>query len=144
MIKEAIRQDMYTAMKNQDHNKKDILSFMLGNIQKVEKDKNVILSDDEVISVIRKEIKQREETLEYAKKAESQNIIDECNFAINTLNQYVPQMMDENAIKDFLSTVFVNIDPIKSNKGKIMKEVSALKGKADMKMVSQLVDKNLK
>lgn len=144
MIKETIKQDMYTAMKNQDHDRKNILSFMLGNIQKVEKDKKTILSDDEVVSVIRKEIKQREETLSYAQKAENQNMIDECNFAIDTLNQYVPQMMDEDAIKDFLSTVFVNIDPIKSNKGKIMKEVSALKGKADMKMVSQLVDKNLK
>lgn len=32
MIKELIKQDMYSAMKNQDHEKKDILSFMLGNI----------------------------------------------------------------------------------------------------------------
>lgn len=32
MIKELIKQDMYSAMKNQDHEKKDILSFTLGNI----------------------------------------------------------------------------------------------------------------
>ena len=143
MIKETIRQDMYTAMKEQNHEKKDILSFMLGNIQKVEKDKNNLLSDDEVASIIRKEIKQREETLSYAQKANNQSTIDECNFAIQLLNQYVPQMMDENSIGAFLDKVFENIEPIKANKGKIMKETSTLKGKADMKIVSQMVDNRL-
>ena len=143
MIKEVIKQDMYTAMKAQNHEKKDILSFMLGNIQKVEKDKNKVLSDDEVASIIRKEIKQREETLDYALKANNEFIINECNFAIQLLNQYVPQMMNEDSISAFLDKVFENIEPIKSNKGKIMKKTSTLKGKADMKVVSQMVDSRL-
>lgn len=43
----------------------------------------------------------------------------------------------------FLGGVFEEIEPIKNNKGRIMKECSKLRGKADMKLVAQLVDKVL-
>ena len=56
------------------------------------------------------------------------------------LKAFVPEMMSEEEIKAYLNKVLEDIQPVKSNKGKIMKAMSALKGKADMKLISKIVD----
>ena len=142
-LKETIRQNMYSAMKEKRQEDKSCYSMMLDTILKVEKEKKKELTDDEVVVLIQKQIKQCNETLEYAKKNNSEDIIKSTENEIALLTVFLPKMLTEEEINMFLDGVFKEIEPIKNNKGHIMKECSKLRGKADMKLVAQLVDKVL-
>ena len=142
-LKETIRQNMYSAMKEKRKEDKSCYSMMLDTIIKVEKEKKKELTDDEVVVLIQKQIKQCNETLEYAKKNNSEDIIKSTENEIALLTVFLPKMLTEEEINMCLDGVFEEIEPIKNNKGRIMKECSKLRGKADMKLVAQLVDKVL-
>lgn len=142
-LKDTIRQNMYSAMKEKRQEDKSCYSMMLDTILKVEKEKKKELTDDEVVVLIQKQIKQCNETLEYAKKNNSEDIIKNTENEIALLTVFLPKMLTEEEINMFLDGVFKDIEPIKNNKGRIMKECSKLRGKADIKLVAQLVDKIL-
>lgn len=140
MIKENIRNNMYASMKANNKENKLVYAMMLDTIQKAEKTQLRELSDNEVVPLIQKQIKQCKETLSYAEKANNADIISKTKNEIALLNEFLPQMMSEEEIKMFIDSVCETIEPIKNNKGKFMKECSQLRGKADMKLVAQIVD----
>ena len=142
-IKNTIRENMNQARKNNDALSKKVYSIALDAITKAEKNALHEFTDGETISVINKEIKQYNETLGFAITANNSSLINEIQSSIEILSQFVPKMMDENEIKMYLDGVLEDIEPIKNNKGKIMKAMSALKGKADMKLVAKIVDETL-
>ena len=139
-IKTEIRNNMYAAMKANNKDNKQVYALMLENIQKAEKTVLREFDDNEVIPLIQKQIKQCKETLEYAEKANNKTIINQTKNEITLLSEFLPQMMSEHEIGLFLDSVFEEIEPIRNNKGMIMKECSKLRGKADMKLVAQIVD----
>lgn len=75
--------------------------------------------------------------------ADRQDIIDECNYTIKVLEEYAPEMMDENKIKEVIEEVIkeLSIDtPSVSDKGKIMKVLMPkVKGKADGGLVNKIL-----
>lgn len=139
-LKDTIRQNMYLAMKAKNAEDKRVYALMLDVIQKAEKDKKKEFTDDEVVPLIQKQIKQTNETLEFAKKGNANVLISQCENEIKLLSAFLPEMMSEDEIKMFIDSIGETIEPIKNNKGKYMKECSKLRGKADMKLVAQIVD----
>lgn len=140
MIKENIRNNMYASMKANNKENKLVYAMMLDNIQKVEKAQLRELSDNEIIPLIQKQIKQCKETLSYAEKANNVDIVSKTKNEIELLNQFLPQMMSEEEIKMFVDAIGETIEPLKKNKGLYMRECSKLRGQADMKLVAQIVD----
>lgn len=139
-IKDTIRDDMNKARKNNDALSKRVYSMALDAIMKAEKNAMHDFTDEEIVVILNKEIKQYNETLEFAVKANNSSLIQEIQSSIEMLKAFVPEMMSEEEIKTYLNKVLEDIQPVKSNKGKIMKSMSALKGKADMKLISKIVD----
>lgn len=139
-IKTEIRNNMYASMKANNKEDKQVYAMMLDNIQKAEKTALREFDDNEVIPLIQKQIKQCKETLEYAEKANNEVIINQTKNEIALLNKFLPQMMSEEEIKFFVNSVCETVEPIKNNKGLFMRECSKLRGKADMKLVAQIVD----
>ena len=139
-LKETIRTNMYSAMKAKNTENKRVYSMMLDVIQKAEKDKKKEFTDDEIVPLIQKQIKQTNETLEFAKRGNAEALITQCENEIKLLSTFLPEMMSEDEIKMFIDSIGETIEPIKNNKGKYMKECSKLRGKADMKLVAQIVD----
>ena len=139
-IKDIIRDDMNQARKNNDVLSKRVYSMALDAIMKAEKNAMHDFTDEEIVAILNKEIKQYNETLEFAVKANNSSLIQEIQSSIEMLKAFVPEMMSEEEIKAYLNKVLEDIQPVKSNKGKIMKSMSALKGKADMKLISKIVD----
>lgn len=139
-IKDTIREDMNKARKNNDVLSKRVYSMALDAIMKAEKNAMHDFTDEEIVVILNKEIKQYNETLEFAVKANNSSLIQEIQSSIEMLKAFVPEMMSEEEIKAYLNKVLEDIQPVKSNKGKIMKSMSALKGKADMKLISKIVD----
>lgn len=141
---ETIREDMIKAMKDRNKQRKDVLSYLLGQIKNVSIDKRRNLTDDEVNEVINKQIKQTQDVLSITPKHRL-DIIKENEFTISVLKEYAPVMMDENAIRHEIyatcSDMGIEVDSLTAkDKGKLMgKLMPRVKGKADGKLVNQIV-----
>ena len=147
--KEQIKADMIAAMKNKDKDKKNVLSFLLCVVKNFEIDNKREATDDEVNVIINKQIKQTQDVLSMIPE-NRQDLIDENNFTISVLKEYAPVMMDELSIRQELYSVCeaagLNIDALtKGDRGKIMGLLMPrVKGKADGKLVNQVVGEYLK
>ena len=144
-MREIARTKMYEAMKNHDAEAKTTWSMLLQALEKKEKDKRATLTETDELSVLNKEIKAYQETADFAQKANRLAAYTEAMKSIELLIPLKPKMMDEEAIRMEIANVYATGEypPLKANKGKIMKSLSYLKGKADMKLVNKLVDESL-
>ena len=104
-------------------------------------DKREDLTTEEEDQIILKQIKQTKETLEMT-PADRTDIIEECEYTIKVLEEYAPKMMSDEitaVIKEVLSGLAIET-PTAKDKGKIMKELMPrVKGKADGKVVNQVL-----
>ena len=139
---EEVRKDMGTAMKAGEKERKATLSALLTALKNKAIDKRADLTEEEEVQVILKEIKQTKETMDTT-PADRTDIIEECTKRLSVLEEYAPKMMDSEEIKAVIQEVLsdLGIDaPTAKDKGRIMKELMPkVKGKADGKLVSELV-----
>ena len=131
---------MITAMKNKDKLRKDTISSLVQAIKKFGIDNKCKdnITNEQLSSVILKEKKTMQEMIDTC-PADRTDTLAEFNARMAIINEFAPTLMDnEDAIKTFIQNL--GIEPIKSNRGEIMK---ALKGKADMKIANQVVGQML-
>ena len=133
---EILQAEMITAMKNKDKLRKDTISSLVQAIKKFGIDNKCKdnITNEQLSSVILKEKKTMQEMIDTC-PADRTDTLAEFNARMAIINEFAPTLMDnEDAIKTFIQNL--GIEPIKSNRGEIMK---ALKGKADMKIANQVV-----
>ena len=137
---EILQAEMITAMKNKDKLRKDTISSLVQAIKKFGIDNKCKdnITNEQLSSVILKEKKTMQEMIDTC-PADRTDTLAEFNARMAIINEFAPSLMDnEDAIKTFIQSL--GIEPIKSNRGEIMK---ALKGKADMKIANQVVSQML-
>ena len=137
---EFLQAEMIAAMKNKDKLRKDTISSLVQAIKKFEIDNKCKdnITNEQLSSVILKEKKIMQEMIDTC-PADRTDTLAEFNARMAIINEFAPSLMDnEDAIKTFVQNL--GIEPIKSNRGEIMK---ALKGKADMKIANQVVGQML-
>lgn len=139
---DEVRSAMVAAMKAGDKERKATLSALLTALKNKAIDKRADLTEEEEVQVILKEIKQTKETIDTT-PADRTDIIEECEKRLAVLEEYAPKMMGEEEIKAVIQGVLNDLGieaPTAKDKGKIMKELMPkVKGKADGKLVSELV-----
>ena len=137
---EFLQAEMIAAMKNKDKLRKDTISSLVQAIKKFGIDNKCKdnITNEQLSSVILKEKKTMQEMIDTC-PADRTDTLAEFNARMAIINEFAPTLMDnEDAIKTFIQNL--GIEPIKSNRGEIMK---ALKGKADMKIANQVVSQML-
>ena len=137
---EILQAEMITAMKNKDKLRKDTISSLVQAIKKFGIDNKCKdnITNEQLSSVILKEKKTMQEMIDTC-PADRTDTLAEFNARMAIINEFAPNLMDnEDVIKTFIQNL--GIEPIKSNRGEIMK---ALKGKADMKIANQVVSQML-
>lgn len=143
---DKINSDIVLAMKSKDSLKLSTLRMLKGAIdlerinKKLEK-----VSDEDIVSIISKQIKTRKESIAEFLKGGRQDLVEKTNEEINILSVYMPKMLSEEEISVFVDEAIskVNATSIK-DMGSVMKELSAkLKGKADMSLVSAIIKNKL-
>jgi uncharacterized protein len=145
-LEEKILKDYQEAMKARDSLRSSALSFLradLMNLAVAKKKKN--LDDCEVISVIKKQIKQRQDSIEQFKKGNRPDMAEKETKEMEILKVYLPPELSLDEIKAIIeeSVAATEAKDIK-DMGKVMKEVTAkIAGKADGKTVSELVRERL-
>ena len=144
-MKEKIMIDLKNAMKNQNKDLLNVVRMVKGAIQLEEINKKRDLTDDEVVTVIAKQIKTRKETIGDLEKSGRTDLIKQTEKEISILEKYMPAMMSEEEIIKVIDEVFNEVNPIsQADTGKVMGKLSPLlKGKADMSLVNKLVKEKL-
>ena len=144
---EEVRAQMVAAMKNKDKERKETLTMLLAALKNKAIDKRADLTEAEENEVIKKEIKQTQETMDLA-PADREDIKEECAKRLAVLKEFAPEEMSEEQIRAEINEVLKNLgitEPTGKDKGKIMKELMPrVKGRADGTLVNHLVGELLK
>lgn len=145
MMKEKILIDLKNAMKNQNRELLSVVRMVKGAIQLEEIKVKHELNDDEVITIIAREIKTRKESIKEFEKGGRNDLIEKTSREIEILNKYMPAQMSEEDVIKVIDEVFTKVNPTgPSDMGKIMGAIAPLiKGKADLGFVNTKVKEKL-
>lgn len=137
---ETLRKDMVAAMKAKDKGRKDAISALVSAVKKAAIDEGCRddIPEEMTDRVILKELKTAKEQLDTC-PAERTDLMAEYQLRYDVIQEYAPSMMSEEEVKAYITGKFADVVATK-NKGQIMKAVMAeLKGKADGKVINQVV-----
>lgn len=137
---EKLRSDMVAAMKAKDKPRKEAISSLVSAVKKVAIDEGCRddIPAELVDRVILKELKTVKEQIDTCPEART-DLKAEYQFRYDVINEYVPQQMSAEEVKAYIQEKFAEVVATK-NKGMIMKNVMAdMKGKADGKVINQVV-----
>ena len=139
---EQLQKDMIAAMKARDKVRKDAISTLVSAAKKVAIDEGCRdnISEEIVDRVILKEIKSVKEQLDTCPDSRT-DLKEEYQARYDVFNEYAPKLMSEAEVEAELKEKYADVLATK-NKGQIMKTVMpAFKGRADGKVINQLVAK---
>ncbi|MCF8011887.1 MAG: GatB/YqeY domain-containing protein [Clostridiales bacterium] len=144
-IKEQLKADMKEAMKKKEKERLAAIRLLNSAIQNKEIEQHAELEEADILSVVSKEIKQTKESIEAYEKAGNSEEVEKLRARVETLEGYLPRQMTEEEVRELVNSIIEqnNIQG-KQDKGKLMKVLMPeVKGKADNKMVSSIVDEML-
>ena len=123
--------------------KQQEIAIFLCFLEKINKKRD--LTDDEVVAVISKQIKMRNDSIEEFTKANRQDLINQYQKEIDLLKTYMPEQLSDEEISKIIEESFNIVNPTSSkDMGLIMREVSPkLKGRADMGKVNAIIKDKL-
>lgn len=146
-IKEQLMADMKAAMKAKEEGKLALSTIRMAraHIRQAEIDNgHADFNDDQVLAVLRKEVKQRKETLSEIESSGREDLVEQTKAEIDVLEKYLPAEMTPEAVEAAVKEIVDAMDPGQKNMGSVMKAVMAkLKGQADGKLINQIVRKLL-
>ena len=142
---EKINNDMISYMKNKDSFSLGVIRMVKGAIQLEKINLKRELNDDEVIAVIAKQIKMRNDSISEFEMANRNDLVEQYRKEVELLKQYMPEQLSEEDINKIIDEAFASINPNgPKDMGLIMREVSPkLKGRADMGKVNALIKEKL-
>lgn len=140
MLKEELKKNEIAAMKARDKATVNVLRLVNSEIKAFEVNERKDISDEDVIKIIEKQIKQLKEALQYAIQLNDNTKIEEGNFAINLLTPYLPAQLSEEEVEDMLKEIITNGNYGPKDMGKIMKEIMPkVNGKFDRSKINPMV-----
>ena len=147
MTLEFLQNDMKQAMKMGDTELRDIMRSAISAVKKAAIDERCEITEELVNKVLLKEAKILQEQIDTCPK-DRVEILEVYKSKLFKLNAYLPKLLDNpEEIKAMVENqlAIAGIEPLKSNKGAVMKTVMPIfKGKADMKIVNQVIGEILK
>ena len=138
---EKLKKDMIEAMKNKDKFRLTVIRMVKGELDKEHIDKKREINDELLVEVVSRGIKQRNDSILEFEKAGRSDLVASVKDEIKILEEYLPEQLTEDEINQVIDDVFSIVKPEGArDMGRVMKEVSPkLKGRADMKKVSEII-----
>lgn len=144
---DVVRASMVEAMKAKDKPRKDALSMLLSALKNAEIDKREPLTEDEENAIVKKEIRQTQETYDTA-PADRDDIRTDASARLAIYREFAPEDMSAEQIKEVILGVLAELGiekPAGADKGNIMKVLMPkVKGKADGKLVNETLSAMMK
>ncbi len=141
-----INNDMKEAMKSHDKESLSTIRLLKSaiDLQKIN-NKLEEINDDLVIEVASRQVKQHKESITEFRSAGRNDLADNLEREIKLISKYLPEQLSKEEIEKEIDKIFEEVKPeSKKDMGKVMKEANIrLKGKADFKLVSEIVNSKL-
>ena len=123
-LKTQLNESMKDAMKSGDEVRKRTVRMALAAVKQVEVDKRVELDDTAVIAILQKEVKNRREALEEAKKGNRADLIEANEAEIKVLEAFLPKAMPEEELRAIVQAAIAETGAsTPADMGKVMKVV---------------------
>ena len=140
-LKQKLIDDLKQAMKNGDVVKRSVIRLLMASIKNVEIARQAVLNDVDILGVIAKEVRQRQESIESFKQGNRHDLVVKEEAEMAVLKEYLPQLMTREEIAAEARRVIEEVGAQGSaDKGKVMpKLIDRLKGKADGREINAVV-----
>ena len=142
---EKLEKDMIDAMKNKEKERLTVIRMVKAALKQEEIDHKREINDDLLLEVVNKQIKMRKDSISEFEKGGRQDLITKTEQEIEFLMEYLPEQLSMDDVKEVIDEIFQEVQPDGTkDMGKVMGLAQTkLKGKADMKEVSNLVREKL-
>lgn len=146
MLRQKLQQDQINALKNKDQEKLDTLRFLISKIKNQEIDLKKELTDEEIILIIKKNIKELNESIEAFKKANRIDLLEKNQKQLNILTQYLPSELPDEQLKNEIEKIINNNQEIfqKNKKAIIGIVMKNLRAKADSSRILKILEEYIK
>lgn len=144
-LAEQLQADMKTAMRDGDALRRDTLRMVVAAAQNAAKEKRAPLSDEETLAVLTREVKKRRESIEAYHTAERDDLAAREQAEMDILMPYLPQQLPEDQVRALVVEAIADSGTSSPrDMGQVMSVLMPkLKGRADGKLVSRLVNEEL-
>ncbi len=146
MLLDKIAADMKEALRTKDSARLSTLRLLKSAVEyyKIEK-KQEKLTDGDVVAVIRKQVKQRQDSIEGFEKGGRVDLVEKEKAELAVLKSYLPEEIPQAQLEEIVKAVIAEVGAqTKADMGKVMKAVQEkVAGRADNRLVSQIVSANL-
>jgi uncharacterized protein YqeY len=141
ILKVKLSDDLKQALRSGDTLKRDTLRMLIASVNNAEIAKQSALSDADVLGVISKEVKRRQESIDAFKKGNRPDLVSREEAEMAVLQSYLPQQMSRDEIIAAAREVIAVVGAKgMGDKGKVMQQlIPKLKGKADGKEINDAV-----
>ncbi|MBX6395207.1 MAG: GatB/YqeY domain-containing protein [Alicyclobacillaceae bacterium] len=144
-LQDRLTDDMKRALKEKDKIRLSVIRMVRTALKNAEIERQRPLTEEEVIDVLQRERKQRRESLQAAQQAGRTDLATEAEKEIAILEEYLPQPLSDEELRRLVQETIEAVGAKgKSDLGKVMAVLMPkVKGRADGKMVNQLVQQLL-
>lgn len=140
-----LQEDMKNAMKSGEKERLSTIRMLISEIKKVQIDSKKELTDDDVVSILQKYLKQRKEAYSQYISAGREDLARKEQFEIDVVQEYLPQPLSEEELSSIIQQTIqeVGASSVK-DMGKVVKAVmEKVKGRAEGATVSRIVKEKL-
>ena len=144
-LKVRILDDVKTAMRAREKEQLATLRLVTAAIKQKEVDERIELSDEQVLAVLDKMVKQRRESLEQYEKADREDLAVQERYELGVIQVYLPEPLGEDELTDLIQSTIAGLGASSiRDMGAVMNAIRGqVQGRADMKAVSQAVKEQL-
>ena len=145
MLKEKLLEDLKNSMKEKNALRKDVIQMVRAAILQVEKDKNIEVTDEQIIEIMAKEAKKRKDSLEDYKKGGREDLVKQIEEEISIISEYLPKQLTKEEVTQIVKQVIEETGATSiKDMGKVMKAAKEKIGAAsDGKTINEVVKDNL-
>jgi uncharacterized protein YqeY len=142
-LNERLTQDMKAALKAGPSGKVrlETIRFLRAAVKNAEIEKQAPLSDDEILGIITKQVKQLRDSIADFQRSNRQDLIERAQAEIDVLSGYLPEQLSADEVRDLARQVIAQVGAQgPKDMGRVMGPLMAqTKGRADGKLVQQIV-----
>ena len=138
-IKEALKTKLKEYMKSREQVRVETVRALISALQYEEMQKGVEnLPESETIAVFKRELKKRNEELEFAEQGQRGDLIEKLRVEMSLIEEFLPQQLSEAELGDIVAELISSMDA--PQMGMVMKELNQkYAGRFDGKLASQIV-----
>lgn len=140
-----LQEDMKNSLKSGDKDRLSTIRMLISEIKKVQIDSKKEITDEDVISILQKYLKQRKEAYSQYSSAGREDLAQKELFEIKIVQEYLPQPLSEEELSNIVDQVIKELGAVsQKDMGKVIKAVmERVKGRAEGSVVSGIVKQKL-